>query len=164
MANSCCQAAQIRKVIIYGNPVWSSKVVKPNFISRLVYGGPLEEIRCLLYSAEVTFLNAADAKKYHKATGNGIKYRHDDTGKHYAEVRMAEDVTPMSSLVQHYVAKGVTRCVTAVGFPRSFTDSDMLMFAGGKVTAQGRPTRNFECVEYGTNDQGVRRTSSLSKT
>ncbi|KAL8830549.1 MAG: hypothetical protein Q9191_001372 [Dirinaria sp. TL-2023a] len=157
-------AAQIRKVIIYGNPVWPSKSTKALFITKLVYGGPLEEIRCLPYSAEVTFLNAADAKKYHEATANGILYRQDATGKHYAEVRMAEDVTPTSSLVQHYVEKGATRCVSAIGFPRGIPNNDMMLLAGGKVTAQGKSAREFECVEHGFSDQGVRRKTSLPQS
>ena len=156
-------AAQNRKVIIQGNPIWPV-TPKAYFISRLVFGGPLEEIRCIPHAAEVTFLNGADAQKYHDATGNGILFRADDTGKHYAEVRLAEDVTPTSGLVQQHVDKGATRCVSAIGFPEKLAEDELLKLGGGKLTAQGTPARKIESIEAGINERGVKdKNSSLGQ-
>ena len=153
--------AQKRKVIIYGTPVWPVSP-KPSFIAKLVFGGPLEEIRCLEHGAEVTFLSGADAQKFYEATGNGILFRDDNTGKHYAEVKLAEDVTPMSSLVQQHVDNGVTRCLLAIGVEEGLSSKDLEAMAGGKSTQQGNPVRRVESIETGINARNVRLASLIS--
>ena len=146
-------AAQKRKLILYGNPSWDF-APRPSFITDLVFGGPLEQIRCMEHTAEVTFLNSADAQKFFDATPNGIQIRKDSSGIQYAEVKWVEDVTPMSSLVQQHVDNGVTRCVHAIGV-EDLPMEELKALARGKMNRQGLPMRKVESIEKGISARNV---------
>ena len=144
-------AAQKRKVFFTGDPAWES-APKPDFIASLVYGGPLEQIHCSGASAAVTFINAADAENYYKKTPNGILYRSsNDNLQYFAEVRMADDVTPVSGMVQEYVNNGFTRCVRAIGVDFAKSLEELHAVAVGKSSVP----RKLEGLEDGKSPQGV---------
>ena len=54
----------------------------------------------MINSAAVTFIHAADAQLFYNKTANEIVFRADSEGIYYADVRMALDVSPISSYVQ----------------------------------------------------------------
>lgn len=148
-------AAQKRKVLIVGDPAWTS-TPKPDFIASLVFGGPLEQIHCGGTSAAVTFLNAADAERYYNKTPNGVVYRSfNDSPQHFAEVKMTDDVTPVSSLVQEYVKAGYTRCVRAIGVDVALSLADLHAAAAGKASLRGGAVRKLERLEDDMSPQGV---------
>ena len=136
-------AAGKRKVIITGFPAWDT-IPKPDFIASLVFGGPLEQITCLISSAIVTFIKPEDAQAYYDATPNGIIFRHTPDGPYTAEVKLHEDVTPVSSLVQQYVDNGATRCVKAIGFDVVTPLGDLYRLGRGPVNSRGQIPRRLE--------------------
>lgn len=144
-------AAQKRKVFLKGDPPWES-TPKPDFIASLVYGGPLEQIHCSGTSAAVTFINAADAENYYSKTPNGVLYRSsNDNPQHFAEVVMADDVTPVSGMVQEYVKNGFTRCVRAIGVDVAISLAELHAVAVGKSSVP----RKLERLEDDKSPQGV---------
>lgn len=148
-------AAQKRKVIITGDPVWES-TPKPDFITSLVFGGPLEQILCSGNAAAVTFINSADAEKYYNSTPNGVVYRStSETLQYVAEIMMADDVTPVSSLVQEYVNHGFTRCVRAIGVDVAMSLEELTAIAGGKPNSRGSVPRKLERLEDDMSCRGV---------
>lgn len=149
-------AAQKRKLIIYGDPSFESTPT-PSFVANLVFGGPLEQIRCLDNKAEVTFLDGIDAQRFFDATPNGILYRKDAAaGNRYAEVKFIDEVTPVASLVKQHLENGATRCVRAIGIDEDWTVAGLQALAGGKSSRTGLPMRKIESVEIGVNERNVR--------
>lgn len=147
-------AAQHRKVNLFGDPEWHTSP-KADFIASLVFGGPLEHIQCMVNSAAVTFINAADAQAFYENTANGIVYRADADCVHYAEARMAIDPTPTSSYVQDLVNQGATRSVRAIGVDPVTSLNSIRHLAEGKIRSQGVPSRKLESLEDTMNANGV---------
>ena len=148
-------AAGKRKVIITGDPAWES-TPKPDFIASLVFGGPLEQILCLSSSAIVTFINPNDAQAYYDGTPNGIIFRKTPECLHYAEVRLDNDVTPISSIVQqHFDDKGATRCVKATGVDVATSLEDLHKLGNGPMNSRGQIPRKLERLVDDTNASGV---------
>ena len=152
-------AAQKRKVIITGDPAWES-TPKPDFIASLVFGGPIEQIFCGGNSAAVTFINPEDAQAFFDATPNGVVYRKTSEAHHYAEIRMAEDVSPASSLVTQYVGVGATRCVKATGVDVAMSLEYLTALGNGRLTSRGTTPRTLERLVDDMNPSGV---STLSQ-
>ena len=159
--------AQRRTIVITGKPAWTA-IPKPDFIASIVYGGPLEEIRCVASvpyapgcGAYVTFIHARQAAKYYDATPNGVIYRliagvhPSQSNKNVAETFMCDDTTPQSSVVRDYVARGFTRCVRATGVDIGMSLAILRVIAGGKNNAQGVPPRRVENVIDDINVAGV---------
>ena len=55
------------------------------------FGGPLEQITCLISSAIVTFIKPEDAQAYYDATPNGIIFRHTPDCLYTAEIKLHEE-------------------------------------------------------------------------
>ena len=147
-------AAQQRKVVIIGDPEWHSSP-RPDFIASLVYGGPLEQIQCLINSAAVTFIYPEDALAFYEHTANGIVYEANAEVIRFAEVRMPIDPTPISSYVMDCFNQGATRSVRAIGVDVVMSINSLRLLAEGKVSFRGIPTRKLESMEDTMNEGGV---------
>ena len=146
--------AQLRKVIIRGDPEWQFSPTA-EFIASLVFGGPLEQLQCMINSAAVTFIHAADAQLFYNKTANGIVFRADSEGIYYADVRMAVDPTPTSSYVEDCFNQGATRIVRATGIDPVVTLTSLRAGAEGKTSLRGIPIRKLERLEDTVNEGGV---------
>lgn len=120
----------------------------------------MEQILCGGNSAAVTFINPADAQAFFDATPNGIVYRKTSEQHHYAEIRMAEDVSPVSSLVTQYVGVGATRCVKATGVDVAMSLEYLTALGNGRLTSRGTTPRTLERLVDDMNSSGV---STLSQ-
>ena len=115
----------------------------------------MEQIQCNGNSAAVTFINASDAQKFYDDTPNGIVFRRTSDVLHYAETRMAQDVTPLSSLVMHYVDVGITRCVSAIGVDIGMSLEHLKAVGSGRLSPRGQLPRMLECLIDDMNAGGV---------
>ena len=147
-------AAGKRTIIITGHPTWEW-IPKGEFIASLVYGGAIEKIICLLGMAAVVFIYPVDAQAFYEDTANGIIYRQAPGTVQYAEIKLHDDVTPMSGLVQHYVEQGATRCVKATGIEIGVSQLELYELAIGPVNSRGQVPRKLEKLEDNMNDDGV---------
>ena len=142
-------AAQIRTVQLSGLPVRPTIA----FVARLVFGGPLEQIRVsnspTNTTASVVFLYDADCKKFYDETSNGLVYGKDDGDREkVAWVSLGKDVDVVSEKLMQYMAMDYSRCVKVVPLDKDYEKSFLWEYASEKGRRVGD-------IELGKTKGGV---------
>ncbi len=134
-------------MVLVGLPPASS----PVFVTSLIYGGPIEQVALVgPTTAFALFLNADDAAKFYKATGNGIECQKEGIKYVVLTEMNVIDVDVVGGKLRQWIDSGMTRCVRAIGVDEEWTLARLYGLAEAK-------NRKVEVIEVGENQSGVSR-------
>ena len=120
------------------------------FVTSLVHGGPLEEIRLTgPTTAFVLFLDSNDASDFYKGTANGIDCQKEGVKYIVLTEMNAGEVDVVGGKLRMWIDSGMTRCVRVIGnVGVEWTYGRLYDLAEAK-------NRKVETIELGVNPGGV---------
>ncbi|KAG8531569.1 uncharacterized protein KY384_003199 [Bacidia gigantensis] len=141
---------QKRTIILTDLPEYATS----SFISSIVYGGNLEQIRLDRFGCKawIRFLDPAACQKFYENSDNGLVYGKENNGKEkIVWVDLGKDVNVIGGNLREQIARGCTRSVKVVPVEEDFTKMALETFA-----ARGR--RSVEGLEEGRSSPNNKRT------